>query len=156
MADADDTRRRIGVRVPDEDGTGPDTVETLWASPLGRDAWSLDNSPFEAYSLSWLDTVHAPPDPELGMPLVERVVAKSGHRTVRAVAPSRARGERDVARPMRALGCTTEDVDGVLFAIDVPAEVDLGEVARALTDADIVWEHADPTYEALYGDDEPD
>ena len=154
MSDRDDTRRRIGARVPADDG-GEDTIETLWASPLGRDAWSLDNSPFEAYSLSWLDTVHAPHDRDAGMPMVERVTAKSGHRTVRAVAPDRASGTRDVARPMAALGCTLEDVDGVLFAIDVPAEVDLGRVARALTDAGVVWEHADPTYEDLYGDDEP-
>ena len=85
-----------------------------------------------------------------------RAARKSGHRTVRAIVARAADAERLVARPMKALGCSVEGATSTLLAIDVPPEADLGAVARTLTDAGLTWEHADPTYEDLYGDDEAD
>ena len=139
----------------DEDGAAE--VETLWASPLGDATYVLENSPFTAYGVSWQDVVEARPDPADGGRLAfVRVARKSGHRTVRAIVARAADAERLVTRPMRALGCTVEGATSTLLAIDVPPDADLGAVARALTDADVTWEHADPTYETLYGEDEED
>jgi Domain of unknown function (DUF4265) len=59
-------------------------VETLWAERVGPDQHRLDNSPFWAYSLSWLDVVEAHPD-EQGQLAFARTVEKSGHRTVRII-----------------------------------------------------------------------
>ena len=146
---------RVGARVPDELGADGAAIETLWASPLGQDLHVVENSPFDAYSLSWQDTVRAPFEAGAGMPMIEAVVAKSGHRTVRAVVDDPGAAERLVGRSVKALGCTLEAAGGGrLLAIDVPPEADLGAVARALTDAGVTWEHADPTYEDLYGDEQ--
>ena len=148
---------RVGVLVPDEleaDGIGG-TIETLWGSPLGGDLYVVENSPLDAYSLSWQDTVRAPFDADADMPMVEGVERKSGHRTVRAVVDDPGRARTLVGRAVEALGCTLEAAGGGrLLAIDVPPDADLGAVARALTDAGVTWEHADPTYEALYGDED--
>ncbi|HEX6050934.1 MAG TPA: DUF4265 domain-containing protein [Gemmatimonadaceae bacterium] len=48
-----------GVKVLLRDG---ENVETLWADRVGPDLYRLDNSPFWAYGVSWLDVVEAHPD----------------------------------------------------------------------------------------------
>src|SRR5262249_17810343 len=52
-------------------------VETLWAERVGPDRYRLNNSPFWAYSVSWLDVVEAHPD-ENGQLAFARIVEKSG------------------------------------------------------------------------------
>jgi hypothetical protein len=49
---------KIVIRVTDEDGST--TVETPWATKVGEDLYRIENSPFYAYSMSWLDVVYAP------------------------------------------------------------------------------------------------
>ncbi len=60
-----------------------DHVETLWATPVGRDRYKLDNSPFYAYGVSWQDVIEARPEREGDLPTLVRVVEKSGNRTIR-------------------------------------------------------------------------
>ena len=55
-----------------------DRVETLWATPVGRDRYKLDNSPFYAYGVSWQDVIEARPEREGDIPTLVRVVRKSG------------------------------------------------------------------------------
>lgn len=137
-----------------EDEAGGRDVETLWASPIGDGTYVLENSPFSAYGSSWQDVVEAAHDVAEGGLAFRRTVKKSGHRTVRVIVERPDEADRRVHRPMKALGCSVESATPALFAVDVPPEADLGAVARALTDAGTTWEHADPTYEELYGDDE--
>jgi len=74
---------KVLFRVPEENGSAQ--VETLWATALGYDEYKLDNSPFYAYSVSWEDIVYAPFNESEGFPTFERVVKKSGHRTIRII-----------------------------------------------------------------------
>ncbi len=148
MSDGADTVELTFV-VDDEAGR---EVEAIPASSVGDGTWVLENSPFVAYGVSWQDVVEAR-DIDGTLRYV-RTVKKSGHRTLRAIVERAGDAERLVLRPMKKLGCDVEGAGGTLFAIDVPPEVDIAPVVRALTDAGLTWEHADPTYEALYGDEE--
>tara|TARA_Y100000588_G_C13308379_1_gene524601 strand:- start:69 stop:332 length:264 start_codon:yes stop_codon:yes gene_type:complete len=67
------------------DDSGEIDVETLWAIDLGEDVYELANSPFYAYFVSWEDKVYAPYDEDEKFPVPERVVEKSGNRTVRVI-----------------------------------------------------------------------
>src|SRR5262245_35410021 len=60
-------------------------VETLWATPLGRHRFRLENSPFFAYCVSWLDVIEARPLTKGDIPTFVRVVRKSGHQTIRII-----------------------------------------------------------------------
>jgi hypothetical protein len=75
---ADAPMVKVKLESPDGD------VETLWATPVGEHLYRLENSPFFAYGVSWLDVVEARPDPA-GQLAMARVVEKSGHRTVRVI-----------------------------------------------------------------------
>jgi hypothetical protein len=72
---------KVVFRVTYDDGSA--VVETLWATALGNDEYKLDYSPFYAYSVSWEDIVCAPYDPLEERPTFQRVIKKSGNRTVR-------------------------------------------------------------------------
>src|SRR5437899_11916700 len=74
---------KVLFRVPEDDGTT--NVETLWATSVGEDKYQIDNSPFYAYGVSWQDIVFAPFDQNEGFPTFQKVVAKSGHRTLRVI-----------------------------------------------------------------------
>lgn len=142
---------KVLFRVPTEDGSYE--VETLWAIHLGGDDYKLDNSPFLAYGVSWEDVVHAPFDPEEGRPTFQRVVSKSGNRTIRVVfdPPVEAGNESDgVLQELVALGCSYEGANSTYISINIPSEVELKKIRRYLLEEDIEWEHAGPTYESLF------
>src|SRR4051794_33172617 len=67
---------KVTLRSPEGD------VETLWATNVGDNRYRLDNTPWYAYGVSWKDIVEARPDDD-GQLQFQRVVVKSGHRTVR-------------------------------------------------------------------------
>jgi len=127
-------------------------VETLWAERVGPDLYRLENSPFWAYGVSWLDVVEAHPDAD-GQLVMSRVAEKAGHRTVRVFFDSDA-DESPAAKAVLdgvvALGASYEGMNPRYLAIDVPPGVDLMRVARYLTQHDVQWEHADPRYSDLY------
>jgi len=140
---------KILFRVPADDGA--DDVETLWAKPVGDDQYEVANSPFYAYGVSWKDTVFAPFDPAEEMPCVQRVVTKSGHRTVRVIFEERdrKRGRADrVLQGLVRLGCTHEGADPCFFSVDVPPGVDLDKVGELLDEHELDWEFGDPSEEA--------
>ena len=127
-------------------------AETLWAERVGPDRYRLDNSPFWAYGVSWLDVVEAHPDAN-GQLAFTRVVEKSGHRTVRVIfrpgIDENPEGQALVDELVR-LGCTYEGMHPGYLAIDIPPGVDLMMVAQHLTERGAEWEHADPRYSELY------
>nr|WP_244981585.1 DUF4265 domain-containing protein [Corallococcus exercitus] len=139
----------VKVAFWDED---TQSVETLWATPLGQERYRLENSPFFTYRVSWLDVVEARPDAQ-GQLTFQRVVEKSGHRTVRVIL-------QDVTSPaatpfldgLKQRGCSYEGFQPKLLSIDVPPEVRLDEVTRYLNEQRVQWEAADPTYEDLHPD----
>lgn len=142
---------KVLFRILEEDGSS--SIETLWATPLDKDLYKLDNSPFYAYGVSWEDTVHAPFDPSEGMPTFQSVVERSGNRTVRFILdpPAPAGSETEgVLGDLIKLGCSYEGAYSRYFSVTVPANVELESVREYLIEMDLQWEHADPTYESLF------
>ena len=136
-------------RSPDEAGPGEDSV---WAEPLGSERFRVESCPFFAYGLSRDDVVQAAGPEGAGAPVLEDVLEKGGHRTLRmalagGVALEAAPVQRLLER-LLSLGCTHELLRPSLVAIDAPASADLGEVAEALQEAAerrlVAWEWADP------------
>lgn len=151
MGDDDEPTAKVLFRV--ERGDGSIDVETLWAFVLGDDLYRLDNSPFDAYSVSWRDVVLAPIDVVEGRAVFQRVVAKSGHRTVRirfGLPWARGNGTEAVLQGLLGMGCTYEGADDKLFSVDVPPPVSLQAVREYLIRSEVEWEHADPTYDELF------
>jgi hypothetical protein len=148
MSASDDKYVKIAIR--DDDGD----VETPWAVSLGDNLYRLDNTPFFAYRISAGDVVEALPEAD-GFLFFERVVRKSGHRTVRVMLtePAEAEPGPTLLADIKRLGCTYEGAYSKLICIDVPPEVSLDAVAEHLTDMGLEWEYADPTYEDLFPDD---
>jgi len=147
----DEANAKVLIRVTNPDG--PDEVETLWAFPLGDDLYRLDNHPFYAYGVSCSDVVYAPFSDEEQMATFLRIESKSGNRTVRVIVdPPFIDGNESeqLIHGLVSLGCTFEGANSVLFSINVPSKVDLGEIRQYLLDRGAQWEHADPTYEMLF------
>ena len=46
--------------------------------------------------------------------------------------------------------CSYEGADASFYAITIPGDTDLIEIATFLTDNEIMWEHSDPEYEDIY------
>lgn len=142
---------KVLFRVPNEDGS--EEVETLWATHLGGDNYKLDNSPFYAYSVSWEDVVCAPFNEEEGHPTYQRVVSKSGNRTVRVVfnPPIEPGNESDqILQRLVSLGCSYEGANRTYISINIPSTLELDVVRNYLIEQNATWEHADPTYANLF------
>lgn len=145
---------KVVFRVRADDGS--ESVETLWAIPLGGDIYQLDNSPFDAYGVSWRDQVLAPIDLQEQRPTFQSVVKKSGNRTIRVlfekpVSPGNA--SEQVLQGLVALGCSYEGARREYFSINIPPAVELQDVRSYLIASGVQWEHADPTYESLFPDE---
>jgi Domain of unknown function (DUF4265) len=145
---------KVLFRVPGDDGTAE--VETLWATELGNDEYKLDNSPFYAYSVSWEDIVYAPFDPIEERPTFQRVIKKSGNRTVRVIfePPVEAGNASDqLLQGLVALGCSYEGADRGYMSVNIPADVQLEVVRDYLIFKQANWEYADPRYSELFPND---
>ena len=128
---------------------GPED-EWLWAEPLGSDRFRVESTPFFAYGLSQGDVVRAREEGETAR--FGDVERKSGHRTLRVALDLDLDLDRhEVQRfldDLLALGCTYEAMPPKIVALDVPPEVEVGDVVSRLQtqrrDGVLVWEWADP------------
>lgn len=130
-------------------------LERAWATPVGPGRFRLENSPFWAYRVSWLDVVEAEPD-ATGMLHMTRVVGKSGHRTVRITlerGPDESPESRAMLQRLNSMGCSWEGMNPLYLAVDLPPEVELQRVADFLSQSGCRWEYADPKYEDLFPDE---
>jgi hypothetical protein len=137
---------KVGFCEPDG------VVETLWATPLGRNWDQLENSPFFAYRVSWKDMIEAKPEVD-GVLFFVRVVEKSGHRTVRLLfekLPTTGKRAKPILDGLVQRGCSYEGMAPRLISVDVPPSVDLEMIADYLTGTGVRWEYADPKYEDLF------
>jgi hypothetical protein len=151
MTDTDQPNAKVVFRVPNDDGSFE--IETLWAYDLGDDRYKIDNLPFFAYSVSLDDIVYAPIDQGDGRPTFQKVLTRSGNRTIRVVFhPPIEPGNRsdEVLKGLLALGCSYEGANSKYIAVNIPPPVDLNAVRDYLIKCDAQWEHADPTYAELY------
>jgi hypothetical protein len=126
------------------------SAERLWAVSLGGGKFRLDNTPFFAYGVSSGDVVRAKKSDVDGIHDFVKVLAKSGHRTIRVVFETAITKDKKARSAMNRLvkaGCTFEGMNGMLFAVDVPPEVDFSEITNMAESLGLEWEYADPTYE---------
>ncbi|WP_242395944.1 DUF4265 domain-containing protein [Anaeromyxobacter oryzisoli] len=136
-------------RTPGEEGPADDW---LWAEPLGSGRYRVESCPFFAYGISREDVVRVAAPAGDEAPLLEDVVEKCGHRTLRlALDPDvelTAPEIQALLDQVLELGCTHELMRPKLVAIDVPPQADVERVAallQALTrDGALLWEWADP------------
>jgi|SRR5690606_18655667 len=154
MNEPSEPKAKVLFRVPNEEGGA--NVETLWAYDLGSDKYRLDNLPYYAYGVSCEDVVLAPFDEDEQLPTFEKVVSKSGNRTVRIFfdVPYESGNESEaLVNRLVEIGCDFEGANRKYIAINVPPIVDLSEVAKQLNHAEVAWEYADPKYEELFPDE---
>ena len=147
-----DESMKIVIRVQDADGSV--NVETPWATKVGDDLYRLENSPFYAYSVSWLDIVRAPYSEEEQRPTFVETAEKSGHRTVRIIFDPPVEDGNDSDRCLKeivALGCSYEGANPSYICVDIPPETDFDTVRDYLVRNKVNFEHADPSYEELFG-----
>lgn len=140
-----------------EGADGSVTVETPWATRVGDDLYQIENSLFYAYSVSWLDIVRAPYSKKEERPTFSEVVEKSGHRTVRIIFDPPVEGGNESERKLNeivALGCSYEGANPSYMCVDIPPEIDFEKVRNHLVENGINFEHADPTYEELFGEND--
>jgi len=136
-------------RAPGEPGPGEDAV---WAEPLGSERFRVESCPFFAFGLSRDDVVRAAGPQGAGAPVLEDVLEKGGHRTLRLALATGVALETDpvqrLLEDLLQLGCTHELLRPSLVAIDAPAAADLGRVTEVLQRAAergwLAWEWADP------------
>jgi hypothetical protein len=138
----DDPTAKVALRGPDGE------VETLWAYDLGAGRYRLDNTPWYAYGVSYQDIVYATPD-EDGQLQFERVVEKSGNRTVRITATEPFADAW--LKQLVELGVSYEGSNRRYMGINVPASVDLKSITSFLTEQNVEWEYVDPTYADVHG-----
>jgi hypothetical protein len=139
------------------DDTDVADVETLWAYNLGEDNYKLDNLPYFAYGVSWHDIVYAPYDPDEERATFKHVVSKSGNRTIRVIFGTPVEDKNSsqaLLDSLAELGCDFEKATKLLVVVNIPPSVELADVAETLTEAEVQWEYADPTYEDLFPDDD--
>lgn len=135
------------------DGKG--TVETPWVTPLGNNRYRLENSPFFAYGVSYCDIVEAKPAKDEPRPVFRKVVEQGGHASIRVASSSEDAVPQKVIKPLLALGCTFEGASPAYLCFDVPPGVEISKVVESLMqwdEAEIQWEHANPTWDELYGE----
>lgn len=123
---------------------GEASIEWIWAERLPSGDYRLDNSPFFAYGVSWLDVVSVMED-DHGLRFAGHV-APGGHSTFRVAAGGRDDLDRDhpLWQSILALGCSREIFDDALWAIDAPPTTDLARLVEILEDGERmnawVWE----------------
>ena len=109
--------------------------ETLWATPIGADAYRLENSPFYAKGFSYLDVVVAEFDSDEGFPVARCVLEPSGRSTYAIWVIAGVEGSGEFARywqPLEEIGCTFEGVRSQLLSVDVPASTNVAEAFRLM------------------------
>jgi hypothetical protein len=129
-------------------------IETLWATGVAPNQYELDNLPWYAYGVSAGDVVEAQPD-AAGQLRMTRIVRKSGNRTIRVILAVTPDGQptfesQQTLAGILERGCGYEGRNKILFAVNIPAPVNLAGIAQYLTDSGFRWEYADPTFDELF------
>jgi hypothetical protein len=142
---------RIRIHLEGTGEAGP-AEDAVWAEPLGSDRYRVESCPFFAYGISRDDVVRAAEAQGQAERILDDVLEKGGHRTLRlTLAPSvdlRSDPVQRILEKLIEMGCTHELLRPRLVAIDLPPEVDLETAAELLQAGSragaLWWEWADP------------
>ena len=109
---------KIHIDLPNHWAVGG---ESMWATALGDDLFRIENVPFHAYGLNFLDVVSATPDSEDTIPEIRRVVKASGHRTYRVIFSKETDREKqeELLDKLMQYGASYERADRTLVAVDI-------------------------------------
>ncbi len=143
--------QKVRLRLRDNHGR----EEFLSVTPLGEDLYRLEESPAFAYSISLHDVVRAIASSEGGLDFAG-VAERSGNRTMRVMFSRfsiNSKQARPILKRLKRLGCRYESSQANVLSVTLPPAVILDEVAEYLRSLGLWWEHADPTFEDLYGSD---
>lgn len=150
MSEASKPDCKVLIRTVSNDEVN---TETLWATSLGDDLYRLENSPFFAYDVSWLDIVLAPPEGEHHYPTFQRVIEKSGNKTiwVNFQEPLTEVGvPATINQALNSLEVYYEGANGQYFSYNIPPSVNIDQVTSILNGQPLTWEYADPSYDTLF------
>lgn len=157
MVDSAEPDAKVLFRIPSNDLESDEAdIETLWAVSLGNERYKLDNLPYFAYSVSWEDIVYAPFDEDEGFPTFQKVLEKSGNRTIRLFFEkpyAKNNSTYDTMKELENLGCSYEGASKKFFCLTIPSKANFEEVANYLISNGLQFEYADPSYEELFPDD---
>src|SRR3954453_22096726 len=131
MGESLEPNAKVLFRVLNEDGSSE--VETLWAHDLGSNKYRLDNLPFFAYGVSAEDVVLAPFDDDEQFPTFQKVISKSGNRTIRIIfdLPYESGNESEaLVNRLVALGCDFEGANKRYVVINIPPTVEFNMVVE--------------------------
>jgi hypothetical protein len=139
------------------EGDDEQDVECPWALSLGNNRYQLKNFPFYYYGISFEDIFEALPtvedDPR---PYITRVLEKSGHKTIRIFLNESIKDSeksRNILASLTKMECGYEGNGDQFFVVNIQPQCDFDEVCEFISNCDLEWEHADPTYEKLYPDE---
>jgi hypothetical protein len=143
---------KIWFALNPEDWHGSST-ESMWAEPIAQTAeggaYRLMNSPFYAFGVSFLDTVHAARNSE-GALQFDRVIKRSGHSTFMLLVPQNSLHFGSYWKKLEELGCSyewghenTSRGEELLYSVDVPDAANLTAVLRVLEQGakEGVWDY---------------
>ena len=94
------------------------------AKELGNDLYQIENVPFFAYGLNYLDIVKAIPESHDLKPEIQEVVKQSGHKTIRVIFNKTVEREQQakLLDTLEKFNATYERADAINVAIDIKAE----------------------------------
>ena len=128
-------------------------IETPWADYLGNNQYQLKNFPFFFYGISYDDIFEAKVTEENDeRPYFTRIIKKSGHKTIRVIFEESAKESeesRRILERLKDMECGYEGNGATFFVINIQPHCNFWEVCNFLTDNQINWEHADPTYSEI-------
>lgn len=99
-------------------------TETVWVEPLESGNYRVENSPFYAFGVSYMDIVGGIDDD--GLLIFDGVISRGGHSTYRIIKSSE--GGNSFANywvPLQQIGCTYEEGLNGLLSVDIPPEIDI-------------------------------
>jgi|SRR5579884_548321 len=122
-------------------------TETMWAKPLGKSLYRLDNIPFYVYGISAEDVISTISDQN--SIFFSQVEERGGHSTFRILLNENIRHDASVFKRrwpiFRDLGCSYEVAGPTWIAIDVPSNSDINRVKNLLEEGEHegIWEWFD-------------
>lgn len=101
-------------------------TERLWAEPIGHGRFRLQNTPFFAFGVSFLDVVFG--EERDGELVFSGISLRGGHSTYRLMPMKERRGEfSQYWTPLEDLGCSYEE-EGRVLAVDVPPNANIYKI----------------------------
>jgi hypothetical protein len=121
LDNSDDKLKKVHIDLPNHWAIGG---ESFWATDLGNDLYRLENVPFHAYGLNFLDVVRATPDSDETIPEIREVLEPSGRKTIRVLFNESVDRERqgELLDTLEQFEASYERADSRLVAIDIKPE----------------------------------